>query len=158
MASGLSAHFFASSTSIGSVLSQYTHTNSVRPVRLGAGTILFPHCKQRVIWSICDLLRSCSPTVLRDDGSNASLHDAGSHEGVDLAHTAVGLLLTTHEPFEAWLACRPVRSSIDLLRDATITSAIAGVVDYGMAPKRMTPGWELILTRRSMGELLRAWQ
>jgi hypothetical protein len=29
-------------------------------------------------------------------------------------------------------------------------SAIAAVVDYGVAPKRLTPGWELVLNKRSI--------
>jgi len=29
-------------------------------------------------------------------------------------------------------------------------SAIAAVVDYGIVPKRLTPGWELSLSRKSM--------
>ena len=52
MASGLSAHLFAAVISIGSSLSQNKHFNSVRPLELGIGTILFPQCKQRVTLSI----------------------------------------------------------------------------------------------------------
>ena len=44
VASGPSAHLFVAS---GSSLSQNTHFNSVRPLKLGAGTILLPQCKQR---------------------------------------------------------------------------------------------------------------
>jgi hypothetical protein len=81
---------------------------------------------------------------------------AGGHEGADLIHTAVGL--ATHHasalfwalPFEAWLASRPPRSSVELLRDAAVMSAIAGVVDYGIMPKRLTPGWELTLSKGSV--------
>jgi hypothetical protein len=29
-------------------------------------------------------------------------------------------------------------------------SAIAAVVDYGITPKQLTPGWELALSRQSM--------
>jgi hypothetical protein len=31
-----------------------------------------------------------------------------------------------------------------------MTSAIAAVVDYGLTPHRFTPGWELVLSKRSM--------
>jgi hypothetical protein len=81
---------------------------------------------------------------------------AGSFDGIDLEHTGLGLV--THHasamfwalPFEAWLAFRPPRSSIELLRDATVMSAIAAIVDYGIVPKRLTPGWELSLSKKSM--------
>jgi hypothetical protein len=49
-----------------------------------------------------------------------------------------------------WLASRPRRSSVEILRDASIISAMAATVDYGITPKRLTPGWELVLSRRSM--------
>jgi hypothetical protein len=52
VASGLSAHLFAAVISIGSSLSQNKHFNSVRPLELGIGTILFPQCKQRVTRSM----------------------------------------------------------------------------------------------------------
>jgi hypothetical protein len=29
-------------------------------------------------------------------------------------------------------------------------SAIAAAIDYGATPKRLTPGWELVLSKRSM--------
>lgn len=81
---------------------------------------------------------------------------AARHETFDAAHTLVGL--ATHQaamlfwavPFHAWLALRPPRTRLDLLRDAAAMSAIAAAVDYGATPKRFTPGWELVLTKRSM--------
>jgi hypothetical protein len=81
---------------------------------------------------------------------------AGSFDGVDVEHTGLGL--ATHHasamfwalPFEAWLAFRSPRSSIELLRDATVVSAMAAIVDYGIVPKRLTPGWELSLSKKSM--------
>ena len=36
------------------------------------------------------------------------------------------------------------------LADAVVMSAIAAAVDYGPTPKRFTPGWELVLSRRGM--------
>ncbi len=81
---------------------------------------------------------------------------AASHEAAGLSHTAVGF--ATHYAatifwaifFEAWLARRrPVRP-VPLLRDALVLSAIAAAVDYGATPKRFTPGWEFVLTKRSM--------
>jgi hypothetical protein len=37
-----------------------------------------------------------------------------------------------------------------MLRDATVMAAIAAAVDYGMVPKRLTPGWETVLSKRSI--------
>ena len=82
-AKGLSAHLLVSVISIGSILSQKTHTSSVRPVRLGAGTILFPHCKQRVTRSIMTSHGICSSIVLRNVGSNLAFDFDG--ERVDQA-------------------------------------------------------------------------
>jgi hypothetical protein len=82
--------------------------------------------------------------------------DAGHQENVDFAHTGVGF--ATHHasalfwalPFEAWLASNPPRSRAELLGDAAVMSAIAAAVDYGVTPRRLTPGWELALTKPSM--------
>jgi hypothetical protein len=70
--------------SIGSILLQKTHTSSVRPVKLDAGTILFPHCKQRVTRSITTSHGSCSSMVLRIDGSKLVLHFAGLKKGYEV--------------------------------------------------------------------------
>lgn len=93
--------------------------------------------------------------------TNATSHwlhgaNAAAHREFDAAHTLVGY--TTHHasavfwavPFEAWLPARPPRSPGKLLRDACAMSAIAAAVDYGLTPKRFTPGWELVLSRRSL--------
>jgi hypothetical protein len=92
---------------------------------------------------------------------NATSHwlhgdEAARHDELDVAHTAIGF--ATHKasslfwalPFEAWLAARPPRSSFELLRDACAMSALAAAVDYGVVPKRVTPGWELVLSKRSL--------
>ncbi len=81
---------------------------------------------------------------------------AGSYQRADLAHTAVGY--ATHHAatifwagfFQAWLASRRPVGPLPLLRDALVLSAIAAAVDYGATPKRFTPGWEFVLTKRSM--------
>ena len=81
---------------------------------------------------------------------------AASHREPDIAHTLVGY--ATHHasalfwavPFEAWLAARPPCTTAGLLRDACVMSAIAAAIDYGATPKRLTPGWELVLSKRSM--------
>jgi hypothetical protein len=81
---------------------------------------------------------------------------AAHRKKVDISHTLVGFL--THHasavfwalPFEVWLARRPGRSFFELLRDAGILSVVAALVDYRLAPKRLTPGWEMVLSKRSM--------
>lgn len=81
---------------------------------------------------------------------------AGDFPGVDAAHTGVGL--ATHQGsavfwafvFETWLANRPPRGPAEMLRDATVMSGIAALVDYGLVPKRVTPGWEEVLPPRSI--------
>jgi hypothetical protein len=35
-------------------------------------------------------------------------------------------------------------------------SAVAGVVDYGIVPRRLTPGWELALPPKSVAAVLAA--
>ncbi|MYZ48683.1 hypothetical protein [Propylenella binzhouense] len=81
---------------------------------------------------------------------------AGRVTAADLEHTALGY--ATHHasalfwalPFEIWLAFRPPRSTPELLADVAAMSAIAAAVDYGLAPKRLTPGWEEVLPTRSI--------
>ena len=93
--------------------------------------------------------------------TNATSHwlkgpQAVARNEADAAHTLLGL--ATHHassvfwalPFEAWLSTRPRRSSVELLRDATVMSTIAAAVDYGVVPKRLTPGWDLVLSKRSL--------
>ncbi|RWC82886.1 hypothetical protein EN858_29715 [Mesorhizobium sp. M4B.F.Ca.ET.215.01.1.1] len=93
--------------------------------------------------------------------TNATSHwlhgdKAGAVRKADLAHTAVGF--GTHHasaifwaaPFEAWLARNPPRSPLLMLRDASAVAAIAAAVDYLVVPKRLTPGWETVLSKRSI--------
>ena len=78
---------------------------------------------------------------------------AGNYEEIDFEHTGIGL--GTHYasalfwalPFEAWLAVYPPRTASGILRNTVAMAAVAGVVDYGIVPKRLTPGWELVLSR-----------
>ena len=81
--------------------------------------------------------------------------EASSVRSLDVSHTGDG----THHVsalfwaviFERWLATRPKRTPLLTLRDAAAMSAIAAVVDYGLTPKRLTPGWEEVLSKRSIG-------
>lgn len=92
---------------------------------------------------------------------NATSHWAQGDEAarVELpsaSHTLVGF--ATHHasaifwaaPFEAWLAFNPPRTLMNLLRDAFVMSGIAALVDYGAAPRQFTPGWELVLSKKSL--------
>jgi hypothetical protein len=81
---------------------------------------------------------------------------AGLVRDVDVRHTALGY--ATHHasaafwalPFQAWLSSRPPRQPLEMLRDASVMSAVAAVVDYGLVPKRLTPGWETVLPKRAI--------
>ena len=81
---------------------------------------------------------------------------AASFRKADLAHTAVGY--ATHHAatvfwavlFEWWIGTRRPVAALPLMRDALAVSAFAAVVDYGATPKRFTPGWEFVLSKRSM--------
>lgn len=82
--------------------------------------------------------------------------EAGRVRRADAAHTLVGY--GTHYasaffwavPFEAWLHAGQSRTSLRILRDASVVAAFAAAVDYGIMPKRLTPGWEIALSRRSV--------
>ena len=81
---------------------------------------------------------------------------AASFRGADLTHTAVGY--ATHHAatvfwaalFERWVGARRPAGALALMPDALVLSAIAAAVDYGATPKRFTPGWEFVLSKRSM--------
>ena len=75
----------------------------------------------------------------------------------DLAHTGVGA--ATHHAatifwaafFEAWSAVRPATARHQVVTRALTVAALAAVVDYTITPKRFTPGWEYVLSKRAMG-------
>jgi len=81
---------------------------------------------------------------------------AGAVAQADAAHTAVGY--ATHHAsawfwallFERWLLARPPRTALALVKNAAAMSAVAAVVDYGLVPKRLTPGWEIVLSKRAI--------
>lgn len=86
------------------------------------------------------------------------LHGRGAAEvtAADAAHTGVGA--ATHFAatwfwavlFERWTASRRPLAPAARLRDALLMSAFAAGVDYLATPKRFTPGWEFVLSRRAM--------
>ena len=81
---------------------------------------------------------------------------AGRVRQADIGHTLLGY--ATHHasavfwavPFHWWLSRRPPRSRYGLLREAAFMAAIAAAVDYGLVPRRLTPGWETVLSKRSI--------
>ena len=92
---------------------------------------------------------------------NATSHwkngeQAAAFKQADLAHTAVGY--ATHHAatvfwavlFERWVGVRRPAAALPLVWDALAVSAFAAAVDYGATPKRFTPGWEFVLSKRSM--------
>jgi hypothetical protein len=92
---------------------------------------------------------------------NATSHwlhgdQAGCVTRADAAHTLVGY--GTHHAsawfwallFERWLIARRPRPAVALLQDGAMMAAIAAAVDYGMTPKRLTPGWEIVLSKRAI--------
>jgi hypothetical protein len=109
--------------------------------------------------ALAALARSEGKSGIRPTNSASHwLHgdEAGSREMADVAHTAVGY--ATHHasavfwalPLEAWLEKNPPRSLGELLGTAAAVSAAAAVVDYGIVPRRLTPGWELTLSKPAM--------
>ena len=81
---------------------------------------------------------------------------AASFKGADIAHTLTGA--ATHVAacvfwaalFERWIGERGPVTPLLVLRDAVAVSAFAAVVDYTVTPKRFTPGWEFVLSKRGM--------
>ena len=94
--------------------------------------------------------------------TNATSHwlhgdKAGAVRQADAPHTLVGLL--THHAsavfwaflFERLRGKRPAQSPARLARDAATTVLVASVVDYALVPRRLTPGWESVVSKKSIG-------
>ncbi len=87
------------------------------------------------------------------------LHGAGAGRVrvADVSHTLLGYC--THHlsaifwalPFEAWLGAGRSKDPATALRKAALTAALAALIDYRWVPKRLTPGWETVLSKRSVG-------
>jgi hypothetical protein len=103
---------------------------------------------------------------LRETGSgiapiNATSHvlwgdEAGGTDAIDAKHTATGLLINTgagvfwalvQELLLARLQ-RPDRAA--RVASGAAVAGLAYVVDYHLIPRRLTPGWELRVSRRSV--------
>ncbi|HEX5777627.1 MAG TPA: hypothetical protein VFY21_02195 [Xanthobacteraceae bacterium] len=80
---------------------------------------------------------------------------AGRVRKADASHTLVGYL--THHAsavfwaylFERWLGRRR-RGILAVVPRAAAMSGIAAAVDYGVVPRRLTPGWEHVVSNRSL--------
>lgn len=83
---------------------------------------------------------------------NATSHvihgpEAGSVDRVDLSHTATGVVINHGAsifwalPLAWWLTQGRERSAAGILLGASATGVVAGVVDYGLIPRRLSPGW-----------------
>lgn len=81
---------------------------------------------------------------------------AGAIRRADGKHTLLGL--STHHasamfwgiPFGAWLASHPRRRAVSLFGDALVAAGFAAAFDYLLIPKRLRPGWELVVSNRSV--------
>lgn len=89
---------------------------------------------------------------------NATSHvlwgdEAGTTDAVDLKHTVPGLLLNTGAGMfwalvhELLLARSPARDRATAAATGAAVGALAYAVDYHLIPRRLTPGWELRLSR-----------
>jgi hypothetical protein len=103
----------------------------------------------------------------RDSGSavaplNATSHiawgeSAGAVESVDAKHTLLGMALNAGACFfwatfyEKWFGRAAERRDVGVaLLGGAVVATAAYVTDYHLVPKRLTPGWELRLSRRSL--------
>jgi hypothetical protein len=81
---------------------------------------------------------------------------AGTRREADLAHTLPGYAINHGAsifwalPFTLWLLGRPRRSAVETAAAAAVTAGLAGAIDYGLVPRRLTPGWEHALPRSSV--------
>lgn len=80
---------------------------------------------------------------------------AGRKNKPDLAHAVVGF--GTHHAatmfwsflMEKWLGPK-TRTLPEMALTGASTAVVAAIVDYAIMPRRLSPGWELALTRKSM--------
>ncbi|WP_011582824.1 MULTISPECIES: hypothetical protein [Chelativorans] len=75
---------------------------------------------------------------------------------VDMRHTGLGAVTNLASamfwalPFAFWASRREPQSLPRLLCGASVVSAFAALLDYGVLPRRITPGWELAISKRSV--------
>ncbi|ETC98921.1 membrane protein [Asaia sp. SF2.1] len=92
-------------------------------------------------------------------GVNCTAHwlkgdDAASYDEVDLIHSGTGAATNVAAVlFWAVLYDRALGKLPGLLRALLVTLAlgpVSALVDYKATPKRFTPGWELVFSKRDM--------
>ncbi|MFD1912734.1 hypothetical protein [Halodurantibacterium flavum] len=78
---------------------------------------------------------------------------AGRRDGIDLRHTGLGAA-TQHLSamfwglfYGLWAANGREKTPRELAMGGMAMAGIAGAVDYGLMPRRLTPGWEHALSR-----------
>jgi hypothetical protein len=92
---------------------------------------------------------------------NATSHvlwgdEAGATASVDVKHTLPGLLINVGAgvfwalAYELLLELSPRRDRAAAVAGGAAIAALAYIVDYHLIPRRLTPGWELRLSRRSV--------
>jgi hypothetical protein len=74
---------------------------------------------------------------------------------VDLAHVGTGTATNIAAGlfWGALFGAHLHRSRLEpaeILRDGVVLGAVAGLLDYGLLPRRLSPGWELVLSGRSV--------
>jgi hypothetical protein len=92
---------------------------------------------------------------------NATSHvlwgrDAGTTDAVDVKHTLPGLLINVGAGvfwgvvYELLRESLPRRDRASAVGSGAVVSGLAYLVDYHLIPRRLTPGWELRVSRRSV--------
>jgi hypothetical protein len=98
------------------------------------------------------------PAVAPINATSHWVHGDAAARGAspDVSRTLVGY--ATHHGasvfwaylFERLAGLRGRPGAPVLLRNAAAVAAIAAVVDYGIVPRRLTPGWELVLPKQHL--------
>ena len=98
------------------------------------------------------------PAVAPINATSHWIHgdEAARAPTLDVSRTLVGY--ATHHAssmfwaylFERMAGLRGRPGAPVLFRNAAAIAAVAAVVDYGVVPRRLTPGWELVLPKRSI--------
>ena len=97
------------------------------------------------------------PVLAPVSASSHWLHggDAIRHGDPDLSHTGLGAA-TNIAAGCMWGGLLGAHlqgtdpAPRDIIKDGIVMGAIAGVLDYGLLPRRLSPGWELALSDRSV--------
>jgi len=90
---------------------------------------------------------NCTAHWLKGDAASRVRHFDGLHSGTGAATNVVAVL------FWAVLYDRALGKQPGLFRALVVTLAlgpVSALVDYKATPKRFTPGWELVFSKRDM--------